>query len=85
MDVLARHNSDVIVIYLHGWSVCKKCRSNFLSIAHYYNAASASSMYATNLQVEWSRVYAPVTPFPLQITGQVNMCFLNFMDVIDTL
>jgi len=46
MDGVARHNSNVIVIYLHGWSVCKKCRSYFLSIAYYYNVGSAFSMGA---------------------------------------
>ena len=59
MDGLVRRNSDVIVDYLHGWSVCKKCRSYFLSIAHYDNVASAFRMGATNLKMD-GHGYIPV-------------------------
>jgi len=48
---------DVKESAIHGRSVCKKCRSDFLSIAHYYNAASTFSMRVRNQQLEWSRVY----------------------------
>jgi len=33
----SRHKAVGLVIYIHGWIVCRKCRSNFLSNPRFYN------------------------------------------------
>jgi len=42
---LSRHKADALVIYIHGWIVCRKCRSNFLPSSRCYNEEDGCFQY----------------------------------------